>query len=389
MFRKEPPVCLAQTATISVYRQGGFFMAIVIIPAYQPDENLVSLVEELQKKGLQSIVVDDGSGENYQPLFKRIKEIGLVLSHPKNYGKGAAIKTALTFVRQELWDCQVVGIMDADGQHLPEDMLRLLETAKKNKHTLVLGVRDVGKDMPVRSRLGNQITRIVFKIVSGVRLTDTQTGLRAFGWELVDEMLEVAGERYEYETNVLLTMAKKKIPIKEVTITTIYHDNNSGSHFRPFKDSVRIYKDILRFTLSSFSSFLLDYLLFFVFMLVLPHTAPAIMAGNVMARLISAFYNYSMNCCFVFYKNRSVTTAVDYFMLAAFILLMNNVILEFFTQTAGISVYPAKVMTESILFLLSLFVQKFMIFRKKSTSVSTEEMLQEKKSYRQTFTKGI
>ena len=363
-------------------------MAIVIIPAYQPEQSLVSLVKELEKKGLQSIVVDDGSGEKYQPVFDKIKEISLVIRHPENFGKGAAIKTALTFVRQELWDCKVVGIMDADGQHLPEDMLRLLETAKKNKRTLVLGVREVGKDMPLKSRLGNQITRTVFKLVSGVRLTDTQTGLRAFGWELVDEMLEVTGERYEYETNVLLTMAKKKIPIKEVTITTIYHDNNSGSHFRPLKDSVRIYKDILRFTLSSFSSFLLDYLLFSFFMLFLPHTASVILAGNVMARFISAFYNYSMNCHFVFHKNRTVSTAVDYFMLAAFILLMNNVILEFFTQTAGISVYLAKIMTECILFFLSLFVQKFMIFRKESASAGTENVLQETKSYRQTFTKG-
>lgn len=243
-------------------------MAIVIIPAWQPDEKLISLVDALTERGLQSIVVDDGSGEQYQHIFRRIKETSLVFTHVKNRGKGAAIKTALTFVKKELWDCQTVGIMDADGQHLPEDMIRLLEVAKKNKNTLVLGVRDVGKNMPLKSRVGNQITRIVFRLASGVTLTDTQTGLRAFGWELVDAMLKVEGERYEYETNVLLEMARKKVPIKEVEICTIYHDNNSGSHFRPLKDSLRIYRDILRFTFSSFSSFMLDYLLFFFSLLV-------------------------------------------------------------------------------------------------------------------------
>lgn len=126
-------------------------------------------------------------------------------------------------------------------------MQKLLETARRHKKTLALGVRSIGKEMPPRSRLGNRITRSVFKLITGVNVSDTQTGLRAFGSELLSEFLSVKGERYEYEMNVLMKCAKRKNPVEEVPISTIYRDkSNSTSHFHSFKDSVRIYKDILR-----------------------------------------------------------------------------------------------------------------------------------------------
>lgn len=289
----------------------------------------------------------------------------------------------MTYIKNEMWDSGPVGIMDCDGQHLPEDMMKLLEAAGAHKKTLVLGVREVGKEMPLKSRLGNQITRAVFKIVSGTKVSDTQTGLRAFDAELISDLLSIEGERYEYEMNVLMKCAKEKILIEEVPIHTIYRDkNNSNSHFRSFADSARIYKDILKdtfmpcgknkeilkFTFSSFSSFVLDYLLFSLLLFFMPHTAVNTLLANMTARAVSAFYNYSMNCRFVFHTKRKVKTAVHYFALAGCILLLNNLILEMLTQVFHMSVYPAKLLTECILFVFSWLIQKFVIFRKEKNA---------------------
>lgn len=225
-------------------------MAVVIIPAYRPEQTLTEVVDRLWDCGerITVLVVDDGSGEEYRSVFDRVRGSCIVLTHQTNRGKGAAIKTALHYIEEKLWDCDVVGVMDADGQHMAEDMVKLLKFSKKHRNTLVLGVRTVGKEMPLKSRLGNQITRTVFKLISGTNVSDTQTGLRAFGAELIPELLRVKGDRYEYEMNVLMAFARAGIPIAEIPIHTLYRDkDNSGSHFRVFRDSARIYRDILKY----------------------------------------------------------------------------------------------------------------------------------------------
>lgn len=340
-------------------------MAAVVLPAWQPEEALITLTDQLWVYGYQIIVVDDGSGESFQWIFRQLKDFCTVLRHDKNKGKGAAIKTALAYIRKNLREESCIGIMDADGQHLPEDMKRLLEHAAAAPGHLILGTRSMGQEMPLKSRLGNRITRVAFRMVSGVSVSDTQTGLRAFDAELADEMLAVEGERYEYEMNVLMTFARRRIPITEVPIRTIYHDReNSCSHFRTVRDSLRIYMEILKFTLSSLTSFLLDYLLFTILTLLAPHTALALLAANICARIVSGLYNYSMNCRFVFRTGRRLRTAADYLALAVLILTLNNVILEMLVQVAKIPVYPAKLMTECLLFILSWLVQDRIIFRK-------------------------
>ena len=340
-------------------------MAVVIIPAYKPDETIIEITDKLWTCGCRIVVVDDGSGPEYAPLFEKITDICILLRHEKNRGKGAAIKTALAYIQKETHECDVVGIMDCDGQHLPEDMMRLLACARENPKTLVLGCRSVGKEMPLKSRLGNKITREVFYLASGEHVSDTQTGLRAFTSNIISSLLAIKGERYEYETNVLLVMARLGVPFEEIPVHTIYRDTkNSTSHFRAVRDSFRIYKDILKFTMSSFSSFVLDYMLFSLLMVLFPHTALWVLGANVFARIISAVYNYSMNCSFVFHTEYRAKTAAQYFALAFFILCMNNVILTGFTQLAGFSVYPAKLLTECLLFCISWLVQNFIIFRK-------------------------
>lgn len=339
--------------------------AVVILPAYRPDQNLIDLANQLWIRGMELLVVDDGSGQEYQKIFDRIRDIAVILHHTENRGKGAAIKTALGYLKKELWDADVVGVMDVDGQHQVSDLERILRRARVNRNTLILGVRQVGRKMPLKSRIGNWVTREIFRKMTGKRISDTQTGLRAFGVELTDRLLEVPGERYEYETNVLVEMVKVGIKIQEEQIETIYRDEkNSTSHFRVIADSFRIYKDLLKFTASSLSSFLLDYLMFLVFTAVLPHTAFYLATANVTARGISAFYNYMMNSKVVFHKGCKWKTAAEYLGLAVLILCANNLILESFVWGICLPLWLAKILTESLMFLLSWGIQSRFIFRK-------------------------
>lgn len=341
-------------------------MRAVIIPAYQPDENLITIINQLWEAGITMIVVDDGSGREYASIFEQVSDVCVLLHHLQNKGKGSAIKTALDYIKQEMWDCTVVGIMDADGQHLTEDMIKLLKVAESCENTLVLGVREIGEKMPFRSRVGNQITRDIFQKLTGTAVSDTQTGLRAFSSNLIPGMLSVEGQRYEYEMNVLIMCARENIPIKQTEIHTIYRDReNTSSHFHPFLDSLRIYKNLIKFSLSSFSSFVLDYFLFSILMVFLPHTAMPVLFANVTARLTSACYNYSVNRRFVFHAQRRVETAASYICLAAAILLLNNIILEILVQSLQIPVLSAKLLTEGLLFVFSWLVQRHIIFRKK------------------------
>ncbi len=337
---------------------------IVIIPALNPDEGLRNLVERNWELENQVIIVNDGSDKIYDKLFWELGEKCIVLHHNENKGKGAAIKTALKYIRRELWECSVIGIMDADGQHLPDDMEKLLMKAASEPQALIIGSRTIDADVPWKSRMGNLITRKVFRMTTGVAVSDTQTGLRAFSSRLLDFMLNIPGERYEYEMNVLVTCAKQNISIIEVPIQTIYHDKGySCSHFRKVRDSIRIYSQLLKFSFVSFSSFLLDYVLFVLLTLLLPKSAAGVMTANIGARVLSGGYNYTMNCRVVFHEKQSVKTAADYVALAAFILFLNNILLQVFLSVLKIPVYPSKILTERTLFLVSWVIQKKLIFR--------------------------
>ena len=220
---------------------------IVLIPAYCPDDKLIALVQTLHEMDFTIVVVNDGSNADHTPVFNAVSAWAAVLSHETNKGKGSALKTGLEFIKSTFTVPYIVVTADADGQHLPEDILRVCEKAQENPGSLILGSRMIGKGAPLRSRLGNALTRFVFALSTGYRIYDTQTGLRAFSNGLTDYLLSVEGERYEYEMNVLLDATKEKIEIIEVPIETIYIENNKGSHYKVFRDSYMIYKQIFNF----------------------------------------------------------------------------------------------------------------------------------------------
>lgn len=221
---------------------------IALIPAYEPAKSLLSLLYALNKSGFETVVVDDGSGASYAGIFRRACPLAKVISYKQNKGKGHALKTGLAYIRSHFKGPYVVVTLDADGQHKVSDVLKACLEAKKHPLSLVLGSRELKNNVPFKSRFGNTATRIAFFISTRQHIHDTQTGLRAFDSRLIPLMLKIKGARYEYEMNMLLECARKKIPIRQVTIQTIYINNNAGSHFNAIKDSWLIYKAIFKFT---------------------------------------------------------------------------------------------------------------------------------------------
>lgn len=343
------------------------YLKIALIPAYNPESCLITLVQKLNEKGFWVLVVDDGSTQEHKTIFREIDDGGsvLILTHTTNKGKGSALKTGLSYIQNYISGDYTVVTVDADGQHSPRDVEMVCKEAQKHPGNLILGSRKIQKETPFKSKFGNRITRMVYAFATGVRIYDTQTGLRAFDNTLIPEFLAIPGERYEYEMNVLLECSRNKIPMKEVNIETIYIDENAGSHFHPWKDSCRIYKEIFRFSAASFVSFLLDYAMYTFFLWITMGFSQSIslFTSNVTARIVSGCFNYYVNGKLVFQKERtSIKAAAKYILLAAGILAGNTIVLEWLVYL-GMNQYIGKLCTEFLFFLVSWFVQRTFIFK--------------------------
>ncbi|QAT43585.1 GtrA family protein [Aminipila luticellarii] len=341
---------------------------ILVIPAYEPDEKMIELLQRIHLgTSMQMIVVDDGSDPSYRGLFKEAEKYAFVITHPSNRGKGSALKTAFSYIQKTYEEATVV-TADSDGQHKAEDILAVAQKNQNNPDTLTLGSRKFVGDVPLKSRLGNGITSKIFEWSSGTKIRDTQTGLRAFDMKQLPFMLSIPGNRYEYEMNMLLYWAKEKKRIDEEPIETIYLDKNTRSHFHPLKDSYHIYKEIIKFSFSSFIGFLVDFMLYSVLIILTKGLSVSWSIGvsNVTARIVSAMVNYYINRKYVFKdEGRVVRTAAQYAVLAAVILVLNTLLLSLLVTTWIPNRFAAKIIVELILFIFSCFVQKKIIFKNK------------------------
>lgn len=335
-----------------------------VIPAYEPGKTLINTAMKA-KEFADVIVVDDGSGKDYSEIFEKISRFAYIISYEKNMGKGYAMKKAFEYIKENGKQNSVIVTLDADGQHRAEDAMKIAEYSIENPNILVLGCRKLDKNVPLRSRFGNSITRFVFRFMTGKKVYDTQTGLRAFGFEMIEKMLEIPGKRYEYEMNALMIVAREGIQIKEIEIPTIYIGKNESSHFNTFTDSIRIYAEILKFGVSSFISFLVDYGIYSLVLLIFG--AEYYIFANIFARVISATLNFTMNRQLVFHsKTNLFKGALKYFALAIFVLSANTLILDWICAFTPINPFIAKIIVEASLFIISYTIQhKFIFFEKK------------------------
>ena len=337
-------------------------MNAILIPAYKPDDKLVALTDQLlTHDDLKLVVVDDGSGEAFRPVFEALDKRVTLISYPDNKGKGGALKTGIRYIMDHMPECERLVTADADGQHRYADIRRVLDKSEEMPGALVLGSRAFDGDVPLRSRFGNAMTRQVFAIASGVKVRDTQTGLRGFDRDGMRLFVDVPGDRYEYEINMLLTAARAEMPIYEVTIETVYLNDNESSHFNPLKDSLRIYACILKFACSSLICFGIDYVLFQLLRTFIPLT----WVSNLLARIVSASVNFTLNKKLVFKGNEKTLPAVlKYAALAVFIYLIDTAILALLYEKLGWSRYVVKVISGLLGYLISFSVQGRIVYRK-------------------------
>lgn len=216
---------------------------IVLIPAYQPDEKLIQLLQELRGLDFKVLVVDDGSGKDYASVFADAAQYAEILSYEENKGKGYALKAGIAHISENYRDFSYFITADADGQHLASDILRVSRKLEK-KHPFVLTTRVRKGNIPFRSWIGNALSRFVFTMMTGKYFTDNQSGLRGFRLDQCDWLLKVAGDRYDYEMNVLFFTQKQRIPVLTLDIDAIYIDGNKSSHFNPVQDTLKIYKQL-------------------------------------------------------------------------------------------------------------------------------------------------
>ena len=341
---------------------------VVVIPTLNPNEKIMMpFIDELIKIFSNVIVVNDGSKKKYDKFFDELKKKKIiVLKHYINYGKGRGLKTALNYVLNEYPDCKAIVTADSDGQHSVSDILKVAESAKKHPNAYVLGTRDFKKsNVPFKSRYGNIITRNVFKLFVGLNITDTQTGLIGMSPKVAVKFLNVSGERFEYETNTLLECKEKDIPIKEEVIETIYIGDNSGSHFNPLKDSVRIYKLFIKYIFSAGASFLIDLALFTIFVKVFKEHALKIIIATIIARIISSLCNYFINSKMVF-KKAERSSIVKYYILVILQMFASAISVDLLSKYV-FSFNPTlvKVIVDLMIFIVNFNVQREWVFKNK------------------------
>ena len=366
--------------------QADFENVAVVIPSLNPDDKLLRLLADLKKGGFPHIVVvNDGSAPDYDAYFKRAREeFGCdVLRHHINFGKGRALKTAFNHVLNEYPGCRGVVTVDADGQHRIDDIRACCQAMLEHPEALILGSRDFSKeDVPFNSRYGNRITRQVFRLLCGAKISDTQTGLRAMSNALAERFLTTKGERFEYEMNMLIDCTEDKIPFFEVPIETIYIEKNVSSHFHPVRDSLKIYAVFAKFLFSSISSFLVDILMFTMLGWVIRLSMPeletmyvpylkitaSIFIATAAARILSSLWNYLLNRRLVFQSQANgFVTLVKYYLLAVVLLFLSAQGVSGLVHLTGWNETAVKIPVDMLLFLISFPIQKHWVFRKKKS----------------------
>lgn len=343
----------------------------VIIPSLNPDDKLLAVVEGLVLRGFGDlIVVNDGSAPDKAHYFEAVAALSgcTVLTHEVNRGKGRALKTAFSYILEHRPDCIGVVTVDGDNQHHPDDVAMVATALINNSDSsaLLLGVRDFSQpEVPVRSRLGNRLSALVFWLLCRHKISDTQTGLRGIPRQLLPGLLTLAGERFDFETNMLLYLHKNRTPVHEISIQTIYLEENASSHFHAVFDSLSILRLIFAFAFSSVVSAALDvgcYGLAVTLFNALP-LRERVLAATVVARAVSSAVNFWLNRQTVFCSDRALSHALPrYYLLCACQLFCSWAGVWGLTLVIGGSSVLAKIIVDTLLFFISFNIQRRWVF---------------------------
>lgn len=334
---------------------------VVIIPAYNPPPIFGDLVEQvLQQADWQVVIVDDGTRAELKPIFKAISSQRVtVISHAVNLGKGAALKTGMNYALSRFGREITILTLDADGQHLVKDLDAVAQAAARNPSALILGVRDLSfRSTPLRSFVGNKFTRLVVQALVGIRLSDTQTGLRALPGPFAEKLLRLESNGYEFELEMLVVARHMRVQILEQTIETVYAVGNKTSHFRPLVDSVRIYIVLLRFVTVALVSAVADNLIF----LSLLQVSTDVLRAEFVARCLTIPLNFVLLRKFVFYSALDLRQVLPRYLGVVAVFFCLSATFVSLRTASGFSAISAKWFVESLLFFANFIIQRDYVF---------------------------
>ena len=359
----------------------------IVLPSLDPDAKFSKVVSGLVEKGFRHIViVNDGSKAENLHWFEEAAQYEncVVLHHEVNKGKGRALKNAFNYVVENLPEVEGVITIDGDGQHLLEDIVACGERMLNTEDGVVLGCRDFNQPgIPPRSVAGNKTTSRFFRLLFNIRLGDTQTGLRAIPAKYLRDFCQIDGERFEYETNMLLNMKRMGIPFIEQPIATVYDPDDYSSHYNAVKDSYRIFKVMFKFLttgsgfryiVSAILSWVVDNGLYLLLMTMLAvkfaSAAAASTAAQIIARVISSVFNFNMNKLYVFRSRENYWKAMaKYYCLCVPQTFVTVICLTGLVALMNISVpiiaTGVKLLLELLIFIVSYFIQNKWVFKKK------------------------
>ena len=336
---------------------------LFLFPSYQPTVLFCELLEQFRQVDSSPIVVvDDGSGPAYDELFQRAGRVSdtIVLKNAVNLGKGAALKHGINHVLVNYPDCIGVVTADADGQHAVDDILKVANELRSRSSEVIFGSRDFKRDVPFRSKIGNVVSRYIYRFLIGLNLSDTQTGLRGIPRRLMELSLAIRSNRYEFETEQIIAAKAAGLPFREVPIRTVYIDDNSGSHFNPVLDSFRIYFVLLRYAVSSLATALTDLLVFYI----LTANGMALLSANMSARAVALWIQFMLLKKYVFKSKAGLSIFAAYVAYVFFSGYVSSVMQQQFAAHIVDSTLLAKVVVESIIWIFNFMFLRDIIFRR-------------------------
>jgi glycosyltransferase involved in cell wall biosynthesis len=340
---------------------------VVLIPAYRPSDSLIGLIRTLSESRVPAIVVvDDGSGSAFAGTFEQAGNLPrvTVLHHDHNLGKGAGLKTGMKHILAQYSQTAGVVTADADGQHHPDDILKLCKRLVQSPEMLIMGVRGFEGEVPFRSRFGNEMTRKAMRLVLGRDLSDTQSGLRAIPRGLMERLLTVPSSGYEFETEMLIAAKHLGVRVAEQPIRTIYEPNNPSSHFHPLWDSMRIYFVLFRFSLIAMFSAAIDNGLFY---LAVHALGASLIPAQLAARAGSVVFNYAAVRRGAFHSGEAHRVVLPrYLALVAINVLLSFTGIKLLTGVFAMGLFEAKVVAETLLFFLNFAVQRDLVFTRRA-----------------------
>ncbi|HEY5809266.1 MAG TPA: bifunctional glycosyltransferase family 2/GtrA family protein, partial [Povalibacter sp.] len=332
-------------------------------PSYQPTVLFCESLEELRRMNPSPIVVvDDGGGPAYREIFARASRVPgtTVLINAVNLGKGAALKHGMNHILVSHPDCIGAVTADADGQHTVGDILKVANALQTRSGEVIFGCRDFNRNVPFRSKIGNVVSRHVYRFLVGLHLSDTQTGLRGIPRRLMELSLGIRSNRYEFETEQIIAAKTAGFHFREVPIRTVYIDDNSGSHFNPVLDSFRIYFVLLRYALSSIATALADFIVFYI----LTANGMALLSANMSARAVALWLQFMLLKKYVFKSKAGVSIFAAY---VAYVFFSGYLSAAMQAQFAGHFVDSpllAKVVVESVIWIFNFMFLRDIIFRR-------------------------